>query len=170
MRTVHNTCSTEWAGGYSRALKLHNESVMAFALTPSFTIQHIDHIVLRVASLENAIAFYCNVLGCKVARRRDDLGLIHLSAGSSMIDLVALDGVLGLRGGAGPAKEGRNVDHLCLRVEPFDEAALTQHLSAHDIPTHGAATVNFGAEGEGLSFYLSDPDCNTVELKGPAEV
>lgn len=133
-----------------------------------FTIQHIDHIVLRVTSLERAIAFYCNVLGCKVARRRDDLGLIHLSAGTSMIDLVALDGKLGLRGGAGPAKEGRNVDHLCLRVEPFDEAALTAHLAAHNIPTHGAAAVNFGAEGEGLSLYISDPDGNTVELKGPA--
>lgn len=136
--------------------------------TRNFIVQHIDHIVLRVASLERAIAFYCNVLGCKVARRRDDLGLIHLSAGSSMIDLVALDGKLGLRGGAGPAKEGRNVDHLCLRVEPFDEAALTQHLAAHNTPIHGAAAVNFGAEGEGLSLYISDPDGNTVELKGPA--
>lgn len=136
--------------------------------TRNFTIQHIDHIVLRVASLERAMAFYCDVLGCKVARRRDDLGLIHLSAGTSMIDLIALDGVLGQRGGAGPAKEGRNIDHLCLRVEPFDEAALTAHLAAHNIPTHGAAAVNFGAEGEGLSLYISDPDGNTVELKGPA--
>lgn len=136
--------------------------------TPSFTVQHIDHIVLRVASLERAMDFYCDVLGCKVARRRDDLGLIHLSAGTSMIDLIALDGKLGLRGGAGPATEGRNVDHLCLRVEPFDEAALMAHLTAHNIPIHGPAAVNFGAEGEGLSLYISDPDGNTVELKGPA--
>ena len=141
---------------------------MTSAPTHGFTVQHIDHIVLRVASLERAITFYCNVLGCQVARRRDDLGLIHLSAGTSMIDLVALDGRLGQRGGAGPAKQGRNVDHLCLRVEPFDEAALTAHLAAHDIPVHGAAAVNFGAEGEGLSLYISDPDGNTVELKGPA--
>ncbi|OOG42903.1 VOC family protein [Polaromonas sp. A23] len=141
---------------------------MASAPTHSFTIQHIDHIVLRVASLESARAFYCDVLGCKVARRRDELGLVHLSAGTSMIDLIALDGKLGLRGGAGPAKEGRNVDHLCLRVEPFNEAALTAHLAAHNIPTHGPAVVNFGAEGEGLSLYISDPDGNTVELKGPA--
>ena len=121
---------------------------MTSAPTPNFTVQHIDHIVLRVANLERAIAFYRDVLGCKVARRRDDLGLIHLSAGSSMIDLVALDGKLGLRGGAGPAKEGRNVDHLCLRVEPFDEATLTQHLAAHNIPIHGPAAMNFGAGGE----------------------
>lgn len=141
---------------------------MASAPINSLTIQHIDHIVLRVASLERAMAFYCDVLGCKLARRRDDLGLIHLSAGASMIDLVALDGKLGQRGGAGPAKEGRNVDHVCLRVEPFDEAGLTTHLAAHNIPTHGAAAVNFGAEGEGLSLYISDPDGNTVELKGPA--
>lgn len=141
---------------------------MTSAPKPSFALQHIDHIVLRVASLEHAMAFYCDVLGCKVARRRDDLGLIHLSAGTSMIDLISLDGKLGRRGGVGPAKEGRNVDHLCLRVEPFDEAALAQHLAAHNVPIHGPAAVNFGAEGEGLSLYISDPDGNTVELKGPA--
>lgn len=141
---------------------------MTSAITHSFTIQHIDHIVLRVASLERAMAFYSNVLVCKIARRRDDLGLIHLSAGTSMIDLIARDGVLEQRGGAGPAKEGRNMDHLCLRVDPFDETALMANLAGHNIPTHGPAAVNFGAEGEGLSLYISDPDCNTVELKGPA--
>ena len=41
-------------------------------------------------------------------------------AGSALIDLVPVDGQLGRAGGAAPGKEGRNLDHFCLRIEPFD--------------------------------------------------
>ncbi|WP_269792510.1 VOC family protein [Stenotrophomonas sp. Iso1] len=133
-----------------------------------FSVQRIDHVVFRVRDLEASIAFYRTVLGCEVVRRRDHLGLVHLRAGASMIDLISVDGKLGSRGGAAAASEGRNVDHLCLRVEPFDEAAIAAHLQVFGIvPT--TAEVNFGAEGDGLSLYFSDPDGNTVELKGPAQ-
>lgn len=135
---------------------------------PPFAVQRLDHVVLRVVDLERSIAWYRDVLGCRVERRRDDLGLVHLRAGASMIDLIALGGRLGRAGGAGPGAEGRNVDHLCLRVEPFDEAALVAHLQAHGVPPRGRAGVNFGAEGDGWSIYLADPDGNVVELKGPA--
>lgn len=135
---------------------------------PPFAVQRLDHVVLRVADLERSIAWYGDVLGCHVERRRDDLGLAHLRAGASMIDLVALDGRLGRAGGAGPGAEGRNVDHLCLRIEPFHEAALVAHLRAHGVAPHGPAGVNFGAEGSGRSLYIADPDGNVVELKGPA--
>ncbi|WP_374603924.1 VOC family protein [Niveibacterium sp.] len=132
-----------------------------------FTVQRIDHVVLRVRDPAQAVAFYQGVLGCRLVRRRDDLGLFHLRAGASMIDLVALDGPLGRLGGAAAGAEGRNVDHLCLRVEPFDEAALRTHLAAHGITPHGPAEMNFGAEGDGLSLYVDDPDGNRIELKGP---
>lgn len=133
-----------------------------------FAVQHIDHLVLRVVDLDRAEAFYREVLGCAVVRRRDDLGLRHLRAGASMIDLVSLDGKLGLRGGHAAGSEGRNLDHLCLRIEPFDEATIVRHLAEHGLAPHGPATSNFGAEGDGLSLYFSDPDGNTIELKGPA--
>ena len=61
----------------------------------NFTIQHIDHIVLRVKDIERSLAFYTSVLGCELKKRRDDLGMLHLSTGVSMIDLVAVDGPLG---------------------------------------------------------------------------
>ncbi|HSD16931.1 MAG TPA: VOC family protein [Thermomonas sp.] len=140
-------------------------------MTPAgspFSVQRLDHLVLRVRDLDVAEAFYRDVLGCEVARRRDDLGLRHLRAGTSMIDLVSVDGTLGLRGGHAAGSAGRNLDHLCLRVEPFDEAAIVRHLAQHDIAPHGPATSNFGAEGDGLSLYLDDPDGNTIELKGPS--
>lgn len=131
-----------------------------------FNVQRIDHVVLRVADIERSIAFYAQVLGCAVVRRRDDLGLVHLRAGASMIDLVAIDGVLGRKGGAAPGADGRNLDHLCLRIEPFDDRALRAHLAAHAVVVDGATAVNFGAEGDGLSLYIHDPDGNTLELKG----
>ena len=133
-----------------------------------FSVERIDHVVLRVRELTRSEAFYGQVLGCAVVRRREHLGLVHLRAGASMIDLISLDGTLGRQGGSGPGSEGRNVDHLCLRVEPFDETALVAHLAAHGVPVLGPAEVNFGAEGDGLSLYFKDPDGNTVELKGPA--
>ena len=133
-----------------------------------FSVQRIDHVVFRVRDLDRSIEFYRTVLGCEVARRRDDLGLIHLRAGASMIDLVSVDGMLGSRGGAAAGKEARNVDHLCLRIEPFNEAELVAHLGKHGVVPLGSAGVNFGAEGNGLSLYFQDPDGNTIELKGPS--
>jgi catechol 2,3-dioxygenase-like lactoylglutathione lyase family enzyme len=135
-------------------------------------IKAIDHVVLRVADLERAIRFYCVVLGCTVERRRDDLGLVHLRAGRSQVDLVNLDGQLGRQGGAGAkptlAEGGRNMDHFCIQVDPFDEAAIAAHLRAHGVEP-GAVSQRFGAEGTGPSMYVADPDGNVVELKGPAE-
>lgn len=142
--------------------------VTALRPSPPFSVQRIDHVVLRVRDPAAAERFYVEVLGCRVERRREDLGLVHLRAGASMIDLVAVDGPLGRKGGAPAGADARNVDHVCLRVEPFDEAALAAHLRAHGHPPHGPAARNFGAEGTGPSLYLDDPDGNTVELKGPA--
>jgi len=128
-------------------------------------IRDIDHVVLRVSELERMIAFYCDVLGCAVAWRRPDLGLVHLRAGNAMIDLVPVDGLLGRKGGAAPGKEGRNLDHVCLRVEPFDVDAIVQHLKSSGARV-GEIGKRFGAQGEGLSIYVYDPEDNLVELKG----
>ncbi|RSZ31881.1 MULTISPECIES: VOC family protein [unclassified Variovorax] len=135
---------------------------------PAFSVLRIDHVVLRVKDAERSIAFYRGVLGCAVEKRRDDLGLVHLRAGTSLIDLVTHDGPLGRQGGALAGAEGRNVDHLCLRIEPFDEAAIRTLMAEHGVAVHGEVQNNFGAEGNGPSIYIADPDGNTIELKGPA--
>jgi catechol 2,3-dioxygenase-like lactoylglutathione lyase family enzyme len=125
----------------------------------------LDHIVLRVRDARRMTWFYCEVLGCRVERVREELGLTHLRAGEAMIDLVAVDGELGRKGGAAAGPEGRNVDHFCLRVEPFDATALVSHLASHGVTASDIKT-RFGAEGFGPSLYLSDPEGNVVELKG----
>lgn len=131
-----------------------------------FQILCIDHLVLRVTSLPVMQAFYCGVLGCTVEREAPGLGLTQLRAGSSLIDLVPVDGPLGEKGGAAPGIEGRNLDHFCLAIAPFDAVQIQRHLRAHGVQ-FGAVLSRFGAGGQGPSIYVSDPEGNTVELKGP---
>jgi glyoxylase I family protein len=126
----------------------------------------IDHIVLRVRDADAMAAFYIGVLGCTLERRRDDIGLLQLRAGRSLIDLVPVDGKLGRLGGAAPGPEGRNLDHFCLRVEPFDAESIRAFLAGRGLEP-GEVAPRFGAEGEGPSIYVRDPEGNTVELKGP---
>ena len=131
-----------------------------------FALMQIDHLVLRVRDVDAMRRFYCDVLGCSIDRRQEEIGLLQLRAGASLIDLVSLDGKLGRMGGVGPGVEGRNVDHFCLRVEPFDRDAILAHLRAHDVRI-GDYGSRYGAEGEGPSQYLFDPEGNLIELKGP---
>jgi glyoxylase I family protein len=129
-------------------------------------IREIDHVVLRIRDLGAMLHFYCEVLGCTLERRVDAIGLVQLRAGRSMIDLVPMDGKLGQDGGPAPSAAGRNLDHLCVRVDPFDEADILAHLQTFDIHAEGARE-RYGAEGIGPSIYVSDPEGNVVELKGP---
>jgi glyoxylase I family protein len=126
-------------------------------------ISGLDHVVLRVGDLDRAIAFYENVLNCRVERRLDQPKLVQLRAGASLIDLVPASS----SPGNAPDTAGRNMDHFAVRVDGFDAAALAAHLRRHGIEV-GEVRERYGAEGYGPSLYITDPDGNTVELKGPA--
>jgi len=130
----------------------------------AFAIQNIDHVVVCVSDLERALKFYTEVLGCKEERRVERIGLVQLRAGASMIDLQRVN--------PGPEDADlenglRNMDHFAIRIEPFDPPALRSHLQSHGIDP-GEVVQRYGAEGDGPSVYIQDPDGNTIELKGPA--
>jgi catechol 2,3-dioxygenase-like lactoylglutathione lyase family enzyme len=125
----------------------------------------IDHVVFRVADLETSLRFYEDVLGARLEKAQEPIGLYQLRAGASLIDLVPVNGPLGRQGGAPPGPEGRNVDHVCFRVSPWDGEAILDQLRGHGIETE--IVTRYGAEGDGPSIYLSDPDGNGLELKGP---
>ncbi|MDT3432572.1 VOC family protein [Stenotrophomonas maltophilia] len=133
----------------------------------AFTVQRIDHVVLRVSDLEASIAFYEGVLGCTLDRRRPEFGMDHLRVGASMIDLLDVNGPLGARGGEAPGIGGRNVDHLCLWIDQFDEMVIHSHLRSFGLSAE-PAQLRYGAEGTGKSLYFFDPDGNQIELKGPS--
>jgi glyoxylase I family protein len=133
-------------------------------MSAPFRILGIDHVVLRAADPAALERFYVDVLGCTVEKRQPAIALTQLRAGRTLIDIVPA-------GEAGPAAgeqtgRGANLDHLCLRIEPFDAAGLQAHFKAagHDC---GEEKSRFGADGQGPSVYLTDPEGNGVELKGP---
>ncbi len=124
----------------------------------AIAIRNIDHVVVRTADIDRALKFYCDVLGCREERRVERIGLIQLRAGGCMIDLIdAKDR---------PPAESGNMDHFAVRLESFDETAIRDYLSEHGV-VFGEVKSRYGAEGDGPSVYIEDPDGNTVELKGP---
>ena len=90
----------------------------------AFSIRRLDHVVLRVADLDRAIAFYRDVLGCREERRVESISLVQMRAGDSLIDLILAAST--------PDAEGGNMDHFALRIDPFDEDALRRHLQAQE--------------------------------------
>ena len=119
-------------------------------------LRGIDHVVLRVRDIDVMRRFYCEVLGAEHVAYRPEFGMSHLRVGGAMIDLVKGE------------RSGCNMDHLCLRVEPFDQAQIVSFLESKRVAI-GAIRNRFGAEGNGVSIYLTDPEGNTIELKGPSD-
>jgi glyoxylase I family protein len=133
-------------------------------MSAPFTIIGLDHIVLRARDPAALEKFYLDVLGCTFEQRQGKLA--QLRAGRTLIDIVPADE-------EGPAKGtsssgGANLDHLCLRIEPFDAAAIAKHFAVHGVAC-GEEASRYGAEGRGPSVYLNDPEGNGVELKGPVK-
>jgi catechol 2,3-dioxygenase-like lactoylglutathione lyase family enzyme len=148
----------------------------------------IDHVVLRVHDMPRMQRFYTEVLGCEVERTLKEIGLVQMRAGQSLIDLIPADKGIGdihmAKPDAAPGVEaanealsassereargiaGHNMDHFCLRVEPFDHSALISHLIKHGVVPSETRT-RYGADGYGPSLYINDPEGNVVELKGP---
>lgn len=57
-----------------------------------------------------------------------------------------------------------NMNHLCLSVDA-SEAELAADLETAGVPIESRASANFGARGIAESFYVRDPDGNTVEVR-----
>jgi glyoxylase I family protein len=125
----------------------------------------IDHVVFRTTKLDAMLQFYCNILGCEVARDQlENNGLIQLRAGSALIDLVRVDSQLGQLGGKAPQQNGRNVDHVCLQIAAIEQTQLVDYLAKHQIK-HSDFALRYGAAGFTESIYIEDPEQNVIELK-----
>jgi glyoxylase I family protein len=133
-----------------------------------FSLALLDHVVLRVPDMAKALSFYSGVLGAYEERRLDAIGLVQLRAGQSIIDLVDVTSEWMKAHGARPfTPEARNVDHVCLRVDPFDEERIEKHLASHGIEITERGQ-RYGAQGTGPSVYIREPFGTVIELKGPA--
>jgi catechol 2,3-dioxygenase-like lactoylglutathione lyase family enzyme len=147
----------------------------------TFEILNLDHLVLRTRDLPRLRDFYLE-LGCSIERdRRADLGMIQLRIGASMLDIVDVHGPIGRSGSKGGATDDsldhgnldhrnldhRNLDHYAVRIEPYDEVAILAFCEARAIPAEAPSFPLLGADGYGPAVYITDPDGNRLELKGP---
>ncbi len=121
-----------------------------------FKIECIDHIVLRTYHIDSMIDFYCNILGCHIEQVQEEIGLTQLRAGTNIIDLVKIEKPLN--------DSNRNLEHLCLRIYPFDYESLKKYFREKNIEIYRYGN-RYGAQGIGPSFYLKDPEGNEIELK-----
>ena len=130
----------------------------------------IDHIVLRTTKLKEMISFYTDVLGCNIERETSpEIGLTQLRAGSALIDLVSVDSELGAKGGGAPSKADNNLDHFCLQIKAMPESEIIACLAGFNIEA-GKFTSRYGAQGQGRSIYINDPEGNTVEIRCQVEI
>ncbi len=162
----------------------------------TFEILNLDHLVLRTRDLPRLRDFYLE-LGCSIERdRRADLGMIQLRIGTSMLDIVDVHGPIG-QSGSKPGTtdhsldhgnvdhsnddhgsldhsnddhgnlDHRNLDHYAVRIEPYDEVAILAFCEARGIQAEAPSFPLLGADGYGPAVYITDPDGNRLELKGP---
>ncbi|MDF1845601.1 MAG: VOC family protein [Parvibaculaceae bacterium] len=124
-----------------------------------FSLKGLDHIVLRTPDPAALIGFYVDVLGAIVEREIAQFQLTQLRAGQSLIDVIGVEAPLA-------AAHERNVDHFCLRIDPWDETAMATYLRSCGLLVEESG-IRYGAEGNGPSIYIKDPEGNVVELKGP---
>jgi catechol-2,3-dioxygenase len=125
----------------------------------------IDHIVLRTTKLKEMLDFYTKVLSCTIERETSvETGLTQLRAGSALIDLVVVNSRLGAIGGGAPTQSERNIDHFCLQIKSVPEQDIITYLKESGIEV-GDFESRFGAQGEGNSLYIKDPEGNEVELR-----
>ncbi|HSB86622.1 MAG TPA: VOC family protein [Ilumatobacteraceae bacterium] len=127
-------------------------------MTLRLHVTGLDHIVLRCADVERSLSFYRDTLGLEPERldewRRGEVPFpsVRISP-TTIIDLFAA------------ARDGVNMDHVCLVIEPTD---LDELAAAFPGSTRGDGL--YGAQGYASSVYISDPDGNTVELRSYAAV
>jgi catechol 2,3-dioxygenase-like lactoylglutathione lyase family enzyme len=126
-------------------------------MTTPVKIAELDHVVFRCRDQAKMLDFYSRVLGLKEERRIDQIGLIQLRAGRSMIDLVPSAGT--------PDEKSRNVDHVCLGIDAADLSAVASFLKDNAVEVMGEPATRYGARGMGLSIYVRDPEGNVLELK-----
>ncbi len=125
----------------------------------------MDHIVVNVSNVDEAIGFYGGVLGMEVLReeqfRKGEVGFVSVRAsGGTIVDLRPCDETPG-----SPV----NVDHFCLVVEAGDMDAMLDELKAKGVEISRPLGTRWGAKGDGPSFFITAPDGNRVELKCYAE-
>ena len=146
-------------------------------------IRGIDHIVLSVADVDRALAFYGGLLGLQVEReaefragqvgfpsvRLDDRFVIDLFPRATPEETPTL---VGANGGTATAGNGPalpvptpNLDHFCLVTDMEELGPVIAQLEQHQVPILRGPVPRWGAQGMAMSVYVRDPDGNELEIR-----
>lgn len=139
-------------------------SMTSRSAAPPFALRGIEHVLLLVNGMDAALAFYQDVLGARLEARIPRYAMAELRAGASHIDLVDTSVPEGAWARP-PVDGGRNVDHIAVRLDSCDAAALRQHLAASGTEIV-EERINEEPDGKSHSFYVRDPSGNLIELMG----
>lgn len=149
-----------------------------------FRPRQIDHIVLRAKDTQKMLNFYVGVLGAEpheLANGDSSVGrlggaLTHLRIGTSLIDLQSYSAPMGRKihaGGFGLAEgdaiptfdtHNGTLDHFAINMDPYKPKEVVTYLTEQGHAPF-AEGIRYGADGDGYSIYLKDPENNVVELK-----
>ena len=117
----------------------------------------IGHVHLKVADLERALNFYCDVLGFELMERHgDDAAFVSAGGYHHHIGLNTWESARG----SPPPHGTTGLYHLAILYPTRAELAdALRRLNAAQIPLDGASD-----HGVSEALYLRDPDRNGIEL------
>jgi catechol 2,3-dioxygenase-like lactoylglutathione lyase family enzyme len=123
-------------------------------------IDHLDHLVLTVASIERSCAFYGEVLGMKI--ETFGAGRTALRCGQQKINLHEVG--RGFEPAAGTPTPG-SADLCFISASALEQ--VIDHLGACEVAIVTGPVMRTGATGPIRSVYIRDPDGNLIEIANP---
>lgn len=122
-------------------------------------MRRIDHVVLTVTSLEEAMRFYHEVFDMPVIDAQSDEHIMTLRCGHQLIRLQKTDRPTKLVA-AHPTIGSAD---LCLVAgDSVDD--ILHHLRSYYVDVVEGPVEKHGSEGPMTSIYVHDPDQNLIEI------
>ena len=117
----------------------------------------IGHVHLRVADLDRALEFYCDVLGFELQQRLgDEAAFVSAGGYHHHIGLNTWHS----QGGSPPPPGSTGLFHLAIRYPTRRALAV----ALQRLIDHGAGLSGASDHGVSEALYLNDPDGNGIEL------
>ena len=129
-------------------------------------IRGVAEVVLAVHDLEQAMAFYRDVLGLRLIEKPAGVVPVFLAAGADQAPIPQMVVLVPLPAGAPPFAPPRTLHHLALELAPEDFDAEAARLTGLGYPFRAGKHPVLPSR----TMYLNDPDGNEVELICAASV
>jgi catechol 2,3-dioxygenase-like lactoylglutathione lyase family enzyme len=120
-------------------------------------INHLDHLVLTVKSMDDSVEFYTKVLGMSMELFGSNRKALRF--GNQKINLHSSDNPISPH--AGSPTPG-SADLCFITTTPISE--FISHLNQLEVKIIDGPVTRTGALGPIISVYIRDPDMNLIEV------